>query len=176
MQGIRMTAQSRNGRVLTVQAETPEGDIQDVRQCMAELQSADSRINPKIVIVKDANYRDPEMGATKSMLEIMSGLAVARSIISAEYPALSLMVVGEGDLSNVPGSNQYPASEQPAFAEQYLNMIFALDAHNELSSAPETGSPTRISTLKPFKPSNARLANYPAVAPESAIVSPRQAE
>src|ERR1039458_10155523 len=89
MQGIRMTAHSRNGSVLTLQAETSEEDLKGVKQSMTELQSSDPRIKPKIVIVKDANYQDQEMCASKSMLEIMSGLAVARSIVSAEYPDLS---------------------------------------------------------------------------------------
>ncbi len=176
VQGIRMTVQNTSSKVLTLQAETPEDDLEDVRSRMAELQSSGSRKSSKIVIVKDANYRDPEMGASKSMLEIMSGLAVASSIVSAEYPDLRLMVVGAGDLSNLPSSKEYDPSNQPAFAAQYLNMIFALDVHNELSSAPETGSPTRLTTLKPFKPSNAKVANYPAVAPESSILSPRHAE
>jgi hypothetical protein len=176
MQGIRMTAHSHNGRVLTLQAETHEEDMVDVRESMQELQSADPRINPKIVIVKDANYRDPEMGASEPMLEIMSGLAVASSIVRAEYPDLHLVVVGAGGLSNLPSSTEYDPSKQPLFAAEHLNMIFALDVHNELSSAPETDSPTRITTLKPFKPSNASVANYPAVAPNSSIGTRQQAE
>jgi hypothetical protein len=176
IQGIRMTANSDSGSVLTLQAETSEEDMEDVKERMAELQASGSRKSPKIVIVKDANFSDPEMGASPPMLEIMSGLAVASALVSAQYPDLSLMVAGRGDLCNVPGSQQYDRSVEPPFAGQYLNIILELDAHNELSSAPGTGSPTRLSTLKPFKPSNARVANYPAVAPSSSIVSPQQAE
>ncbi|HEY5152823.1 MAG TPA: hypothetical protein VII55_02515, partial [Candidatus Saccharimonadales bacterium] len=167
---------NRNGQVLTLQADTPEEDLEDVKQRMAELQSSGTRKSSKIVIIKDTDYRHPEMDASEPMLELMSGLAVASSLVSAQHPDLSLMVIGRGDLSNLPSSTEYDPSNQPPFAAEYLSIIFALDAHNELSSAPETGSPTRLTTLKPFKPSNAKLANYPAVPPESSIVLPRQTE
>lgn len=162
LQGIDEIAKKDNGRVITFPASSHgRTSISHIMEQMTQLQLSDHESGLKVVVFNEANYQDREAGASAEVTEIISKLAVAHTLLSDEYHSLGLMVVGEGRLSNVMGSTQYDITSQPPFAD-YLSIMFALDKHNELNSAPESGIPTRIATMKPFEPVNAVRSNYPA--------------
>lgn len=165
LEGMEEIAKKDNGRVITFPASTKgKTGISHVMEEMTKLQLSDKESGLRVVVFEGADYHGHESAASEEVTEIISELAITSSLMDK----LRLMVVGRGRLKNLPGSTQYDPACQPAFAEN-LGIMFALDEYNELSSAPETGSPTRLTTLKPFDPKNAARSNFPALPPSRLI-------
>jgi hypothetical protein len=164
LQGLEENAQKNRGSVLRFPADTRgERGVAQIIEQMTELQLSDEERGLKVVVFEGVDYREPEGGASPEVTKIISEIAASCIVTNVQYEGLSLMVVGAGELANLPGSTQYNPRNQPPFAEN-LSIMFALDKDNELSSAPEAGEPTRVTTQKPFSPANAARANYPAIA------------